>query len=458
METEIKFVANKRIVAEILKLTFVKSALRQKSMKKRSLVSVYYDSENLDFFQNGMAYRVRSKGDGTYEATIKLDGDVANGGLSSRMELTQQLETETPLLTGFKNLGLVKEPEELAPEGVKKLFSVEVRRVTYLLDYEGAVIELAVDSGNIFSGDLSEPVEEIELELVKGERTGLFSLAAALAGSVPLFPEIRSKYERGMALNNIYFTKRAKPKKTSLKNGFSGLFPMLLYRGGLLTELQKSIKENGIGTVKISSLKKQLLYLRSFLSFISYVSAEENLEEAKTDVASWMKAVKAYKDILYAEKKLSELRQKEELVTEKGALYKAFLQEKEGIASSLVLLAESGSLTSVLYRCLTELERISAVKNTALGEKLADYICRLYELKDVCPSYELPAMTENCYYIAKSIDGKEFSQAASELKAYMDGVAAENTLKQLILSLNKKYKGKNLNREVGILLGYLVEK
>ncbi len=58
METEIKFVANKRIVAEILKLTFVKSALRQKSMKKRSLVSVYYDSENLDFFQNGMAYRV----------------------------------------------------------------------------------------------------------------------------------------------------------------------------------------------------------------------------------------------------------------------------------------------------------------------------------------------------------------------------------------------------------------
>ena len=127
------------------------SALREGSCQKRKLVSSYYDTEDLAFKRHGIAYRVRSKGDGSYEATVKTS--VANAaGLSERVELNLPLPKAQPVLEGFAAMGLGYELSELAPTGVSKLFTVTVQRTTYILDLPGAVAELAVDHGKLTAG------------------------------------------------------------------------------------------------------------------------------------------------------------------------------------------------------------------------------------------------------------------------------------------------------------------
>ena len=70
-EIELKLVVSKDNLKKLLALDCVAKAVREGSMQKRKLVSSYYDTEDLAFKRQGIAYRVRSKGDGTYEATVK---------------------------------------------------------------------------------------------------------------------------------------------------------------------------------------------------------------------------------------------------------------------------------------------------------------------------------------------------------------------------------------------------
>ena len=96
-EIELKLLVDKDNLKKLLKLDCVVSALREGSCQKRKLVSSYYDTEDLAFKRHGIAYRVRSKGDGSYEATVKTS--VANAaGLSERVELNLPLPKAQPVL------------------------------------------------------------------------------------------------------------------------------------------------------------------------------------------------------------------------------------------------------------------------------------------------------------------------------------------------------------------------
>ena len=186
-EIELKLVVSKDNLKKLLALDCVTDTLRADSMQKRKLVSSYYDTEDLAFKRQGIAYRVRSKGDGTYEATVKTSVQNA-AGLSERMELNLPLASARPKLEGFGDLGLPTELTELAPNGVSKLFTVTVQRTTYILDLQGAVAELAVDHGKIVAGkDNAEPIDEVEIELLEGDKGVLLELAAEIAAAVPVF-------------------------------------------------------------------------------------------------------------------------------------------------------------------------------------------------------------------------------------------------------------------------------
>ena len=104
-EIELKLVVSKDNLKKLLALDCVTDTLRADSMQKRKLVSSYYDTEDLAFKRQGIAYRVRSKGDGTYEATVKTSVQNA-AGLSERMELNLPLASARPKLEGFGDLGL----------------------------------------------------------------------------------------------------------------------------------------------------------------------------------------------------------------------------------------------------------------------------------------------------------------------------------------------------------------
>lgn len=198
-EIELKLLLSKEDLERLLTLDFMVQAVREGSRKVRHLVSTYYDTQELTLKGHGIAYRVRDKGDGSFEATVKTQKQSA-GGLSERLELNLPLTEAQPVLDGFAALGLGFELSELAPCGVQALFTVDVQRITYILDYAGAVCELAIDKGAIRCGEKSDSIDEVEIELLEGEVQALLELKERIAAAVTLRAEERSKFARGLAL------------------------------------------------------------------------------------------------------------------------------------------------------------------------------------------------------------------------------------------------------------------
>lgn len=198
-EIELKLLLSKDDLERLLTLDFMVQAIREGSRRVRHLVSTYYDTQELTLKEHGIAYRVRDKGDGSFEATVKTQKQSA-GGLSERLELNLPLAEAQPVLDGFAALGLGFELSELAPCGVQALFTVDVERITYILDYAGAVCELAIDKGAIRCGEKSDSIDEVEIELLEGEVQALLELKERIAAVVTLRAEERSKFARGLAL------------------------------------------------------------------------------------------------------------------------------------------------------------------------------------------------------------------------------------------------------------------
>lgn len=198
-EIELKLLLSKEALERLLTLDFMVQAIREGSRRVRHLVSTYYDTQELTLKEHGIAYRVRDKGDGSFEATVKTQKQSA-GGLSERLELNLPLAEAQPVLDGFAALGLGFELSELAPGGVQALFTVDVQRITYILDYAGAVCELAIDKGAIRCGEKSDSIDEVEIELLEGEVQALLELKERIAAAVTLRAEERSKFARGLAL------------------------------------------------------------------------------------------------------------------------------------------------------------------------------------------------------------------------------------------------------------------
>lgn len=202
VEIELKLLLSKSDLEKLLASDLVKSVVRAGSEKQRNLVSSYYDTADLALKKNGIAYRVRDKGDGTFEATIKTDKK-SSSGLSERLELNLPLTENAAVLEGFAELGLGYELTDLAPNGVEKLFTVDVVRTTYLLDLDGAVVELAIDNGKILAAGGEDTIDEVELELVEGKVEAMLLFAEQMEKLVPVHREERSKFARGLALIGI---------------------------------------------------------------------------------------------------------------------------------------------------------------------------------------------------------------------------------------------------------------
>jgi inorganic triphosphatase YgiF len=152
------------------------------------LISVYFDTPDLDLKKAGASLRVRES-KGLRVQTLKR-GD----GLARE-------EHEAPIE------GLAPDPKlgplpKLAPDGasLKPIFNVRVQRRQRTFAFEGAEIELALDQGEVVGGRRRSPICEVELELKAGEPAALFALARRLSEAAPLYLSFDSKAARGQAL------------------------------------------------------------------------------------------------------------------------------------------------------------------------------------------------------------------------------------------------------------------
>jgi len=165
----------------------------------RELVSTYYDTPARLLYRRAMALRVRAAGAQRIQ-TLKVPGDGATG-LQHFCEYETPLDDERPDLRQLadEDIRSLFEREGVA-DSIEPVFTTRFERQVMRLRLVDSEIELALDRGEIRSGEASEPICEAELELVSGNPTRIYELALALHDSVPFRIERRTKAGRGYDL------------------------------------------------------------------------------------------------------------------------------------------------------------------------------------------------------------------------------------------------------------------
>jgi len=164
------------------------------------LSNCYFDTPELALRRLDMGLRVRESDD-FIEQTIKTAGKVI-GGLHQRPEYNVTINKQFPELALFpKNIGFTSQSMQDIQSQLIVLFNTDFLRTKWLVTLnEHSKVEVVFDQGTITSKCQSVDILEIELELVCGDISALFSLAELLFDVIDVRPGIRSKAARGYAL------------------------------------------------------------------------------------------------------------------------------------------------------------------------------------------------------------------------------------------------------------------
>ncbi|MEZ5669395.1 MAG: CHAD domain-containing protein [Alphaproteobacteria bacterium] len=165
----------------------------------RRLVSTYYDTADRDLIGADVVLRVRSAR-GRHVQTLKA-GDPKGAGLAARAEWETALDGPDPIWPTAAPDSFDGRLGKALSRPIRAVFVTDFTRATRrLATPDGAVVELAIDTGEIRAGDAACPVAEVELELISGPPAALFDLAAGLSADLPLTLQTASKGERGYQL------------------------------------------------------------------------------------------------------------------------------------------------------------------------------------------------------------------------------------------------------------------
>ena len=158
--------------------------------------TVYYDTPDLSLARRGLSLRVRRHGTDRVQ-TLKSMGDgqaVAAVRGEWQWPVDQDapdlsLLAETPFGTGIAALQL------------RPVFATDIRRNVRNLSLAGdSLVELAIDAGRVFAGEVTQDVSEFELELKRGAPGPLYRLALDLHATIPFLIGVESKAQRGQGL------------------------------------------------------------------------------------------------------------------------------------------------------------------------------------------------------------------------------------------------------------------
>jgi inorganic triphosphatase YgiF len=166
-------------------------------LDRKTLISVYYDTDSLALQEAGLCLRVRDTGNG-YVQTIKGMNGAAE--LFDRPEWEHEVDGPRPDLELAAGTPLEPLLKGGNGESLRPLFETRIERGVYHVASGGSDIEVAVDRGAIETRERQAPVHEVELELKRGDPAELFRLAQSLSAGVPLRLSVKTKAERGYEL------------------------------------------------------------------------------------------------------------------------------------------------------------------------------------------------------------------------------------------------------------------
>jgi inorganic triphosphatase YgiF len=185
--------------------------LKRKRATTQTLLSVYFDTPQLDLAREGIALRLRRERS-RWVQTVKGAADAqSGGGLAVRAEHEWPLDVadgqpriDFTKLAATPFAGAI---EKAVRSGLAPAIVTEFKRSEVPLAFaDGTTATLCVDVGEVRArrgrarSAFREPIAEVELELGRGSATRLFELAGSLTDRFALETETRSKLERGVAL------------------------------------------------------------------------------------------------------------------------------------------------------------------------------------------------------------------------------------------------------------------
>jgi triphosphatase len=230
-EIEIKFIVHPEAVSSLAERV---SSTGGTHIAPQRLVNIYFETAGLDLRRHGIGLRIRGN-DGHYEMTAKTAGKVISG-------LHQHPEYTIPMSEPKPDLSLL--PAEIWPAGTSidqlqqalaPWFRTDYQREKWLVTYQASQIEVAFDQGEVAAGELSEPICELELELLQGNTADLMAFAESLAAAGGLRMGSLSKAARGyqIADGNPKQEPRALPllkpaAKATVEEGFSAALSLAL--------------------------------------------------------------------------------------------------------------------------------------------------------------------------------------------------------------------------------------
>ena len=192
-ETELKFqvpaAARERLQRAVATSTARSSPLR----------ALYFDTPDRRLARAGLALRLRKEGP-QWVQTLKGQGASALDRIEH--ELLLDIGRGTPRLDTSRHAGTaLAQPLAHAlgdaTGSLAVVFETDVLRTLRCVRHEGALVEVAFDSGVIIAGANRLPLCEIEFELKRGPVQGLLELAARWVPRHRLWLDVRSKAEQG---------------------------------------------------------------------------------------------------------------------------------------------------------------------------------------------------------------------------------------------------------------------
>ena len=180
--------------------------------EQADLLNAYFDTAGNWFRRHDMGLRSRLKR-GKYEQTIKLAG-TQHGAMQMRPEYNEPCMSVVPQLAAF--------PHHIWPEKadiaglqaeLTELFRTDFNRCSWQLRCaDGTEVDLVYDRGQVIANGKTQPIAELELELLEGDPQQLFILARQLIQLLPLQTGWLSKAARGYQL--AFDTKLKLPSDT----------------------------------------------------------------------------------------------------------------------------------------------------------------------------------------------------------------------------------------------------
>lgn len=280
IETELKLSIAPGLMARLKRHSFLRSLSTQRATT-RILYSIYFDTPDLKLHQAAMALRLRRSGK-QWLQTLKGGGEV-RAGLHQRNEWEAPVTGEQLDFAALEALGAVPLPPSLRKK-IQPIFITDFTRSIRLVKFEGALIEIGLDSGEVRAGKSGRIISEVELELKSGNPLQLYRLALALLDIVPLEIETTSKAEYGYHLRNPVKASASKAKalQLSLNMAVSEALQTMIW--SCLAHLQANVSgvTEGKDEEYLHQVRVALRRLRVVLSMAAKHQSEVELDALRS--------------------------------------------------------------------------------------------------------------------------------------------------------------------------------